>query len=109
MSKKTDYISIYNEDDFVEKPDGMQELTVTITLCEYRNLIKEQAQNKKQIEILEEELKKTKESAKTFMQLFMIKSPETMNKICDLFNGIFPNATEEGEENEQIPKQENND
>lgn len=104
---KTDYQC--NEDDFVQNGDFLNELTVTITLCEYRNLIREQTQNEKRIEILEEELKKTKESASTLMKLFMIKSPETMNKICDLFNGIFPNATEEGEENEQIPKQENND
>lgn len=104
---KTDYGC--NEDDFVQNGGFLNELTVTITLCEYRNLIKEQVQNAKRIEILEEELKKTKESASTFMKLFMIKSPETMNKICDLFNGIFPNESEEGEENEQIRKQESID
>lgn len=29
----------YNEDDFVERDGRLEELTVTITLCEYRNLI----------------------------------------------------------------------
>ncbi len=28
-----------NDDDFVERDGKMQELTVTITLCEYRNLV----------------------------------------------------------------------
>lgn len=104
---KTDYQC--NDDDFVQNGDFLNELTVTITLCEYRNLIREQAQNEKRIEILEEELKKTRESAKTFMQLFMFKSPETINKICDLVNGIFQNETQEGESNEQIRKQESID
>ena len=36
MSLKTDYAN-FNEDDFVESSGEMKELTVTITLCEYRN------------------------------------------------------------------------
>lgn len=39
MSTKTEYLNCYNEDDFVERAGEMHELTVTITLCEYRNLI----------------------------------------------------------------------
>lgn len=107
---KTDYQ--YNEDDFVQNGDFLNELTVTITMCEYRNLIREQAQNEKRIEILEEELKKTRESCKTFMQLFMVKSPNVINKICDAFSELFPqskNETQEGESNEQIRKQESID
>lgn len=95
MSLKTEYS--YNEDDFVQNGESLNELTVTITLAEYRNLIREQTRSAEYIERLEEELKKQKESAKTFMQLFMINSPETLNKICDLVNEIFPNKTEEGE------------
>lgn len=93
-----------NEDDFVQKDGFMNELTVTITLAEYRYLIREQTRSAKQIECLEEELKKAKESAKTFMQLFMIKAPETINKLCDMFSDIFSNnktETEEGDENGQ--------
>lgn len=102
MSLKTEYS--YNEDNFVQSGESLNELTVTITLEEYRNLIREQTRSAKQIECLEEELKKAKESAKTFMQLFMIKSPETINKLCDMFSDIFPNnetETEEGDENGQ--------
>ena len=95
MSLKTEYS--YNEDDFVQSGESLNELTVTITLCEYRNLIREQTRSAKQIECLEEELKKAKEAGKTFMQLCMIKSPETINKICDVFNEFFPNETEKDE------------
>lgn len=97
---KTDYE--YNEDDFVQKDGFMNELTVTITLAEYRYLIREQTRSAKQIECLEEEIKKAKESAKTFMQLFMVKSPETLNKICDVFNSIFPNNETETEEGDEV-------
>ena len=41
MSNKTAYSGCYNEDDFIERAGEMHELTVTITLCEYRNLITE--------------------------------------------------------------------
>ena len=107
MSLKTEYS--YNEDDFVQNGESMNELTVTITLAEYRNLIREQSRNEKQIEFLEEQLKKSAETAKTFMQLFLIKSPETINQICDFFNEIFSKESKEGENDEQISKQENDD
>jgi hypothetical protein len=47
----------YNEDNFVEENDTMKELTVTITLGEYRNLIQERVYNEKTIETLQEEKK----------------------------------------------------
>lgn len=39
-SNKTEYGN-YNEDDFVQRGEALDELTITITLCEYRNLISE--------------------------------------------------------------------
>ena len=107
MSLKTEYQ--YNEDDFVQRGESLNELTVTITLCEYRNLIREQTRSAERIDFLEEKLKETKEMGKTFMQLFMLKSPETINKLCDLYNEFFPNKTEEGEEDEQMSNEGNND
>lgn len=95
---KTEYD--YNEDDFVQNGDALKELTVTITLAEYRGLIREQTRSAEQIEHLEEELKKVKEGYTMAMQLVMLKSPETVNKVCDLYNEIFPNKTEEGEKGE---------
>lgn len=91
----------YNEDDFVQNGDSLNELTVTITLAEYRSLIREQTRSAERIECLEEQLKNTKESAKTFMQLFMIKSPETLDKICDVLKEIFPSNKTEAEEGEK--------
>ena len=50
MSCKTD--RLYNEDNFAERDGKLYELTVEITLEEYRNLIKERVQNGKEIERL---------------------------------------------------------
>lgn len=41
MSSNKTECGSYNEDDFVQHVDALDELTVTITLCEYRNLISE--------------------------------------------------------------------
>ena len=107
---KTEYQC--NEDDFVQNGDFLNELTVTITLCEYRNLIEERTRHEMTIDKLEKELKDARESFKNLMSIFMVKSPNVINKICDAFSELFPqskNETQEGESNEQIPKQENND
>lgn len=53
---KTD-TCIYNEDDFVQRDSILDELTVTITLCEYRNLIRENANYEHEIDRLTEEKK----------------------------------------------------
>lgn len=53
---KTD-TGIYNEDDFVQRGSILDELTVTITLCEYRNLIREIADYEHEIDRLTEEKK----------------------------------------------------
>lgn len=53
---KTD--SYFNEDDFRQTEHGaLEELTVTITLCEYRNLVREQAQNEITISRQADEIK----------------------------------------------------
>lgn len=46
MNGKTEYGN-YNIDDFVEVDGQLKELTVTITLCEYRNLVKESIRQEK--------------------------------------------------------------
>lgn len=46
---KTEYGN-YNVDDFIEVDGKLQELTVTITLCEYRNLITERERNEKAVD-----------------------------------------------------------
>ena len=52
---KTD--GTYNEDDFVQRDSILDELTVTITLCEYRNLIRAIADYEHEIDRLAEEKK----------------------------------------------------
>lgn len=96
MSLKTEYG--FNEDDFAQNGESMNELTVTITLCEYRNLIREQAQAAKEIELLQERLKKAQESGKAFLEVLLLKSPEAVNKICELYNEFFPNGKTKAEE-----------
>ncbi len=54
MSMKTAEYT-YNEDNFVEENESLRELTVTITLGEYRNLIVDQISNEKKIESLHNE------------------------------------------------------
>jgi len=53
MSLKTDYN--YNDDDFTERSGQLDELTVTITLCGYRNLITEQTRLDMTVDRLQEE------------------------------------------------------
>lgn len=100
MSNKTGCNVLYNEDDFVQVGDDMKELTVTITLCEYRNLIREQTNAAKEIELLQDKLKAAQESGKTFMELLLLRSPEVVNKICELYNEFFPSGTTKAEEKE---------
>ncbi len=54
MALKTEEYS-YNEDNFIEENGTLKELTVTITLAEYRNLISERCYNEKLIETLHNE------------------------------------------------------
>lgn len=58
MDLKTDNIC-YNEDNFVEENEQMHELTVKITLGEYRNLISEITRQDILIDKLTEEKKRT--------------------------------------------------
>ena len=83
MNRKTEFTT-YNEDDFVQRGDSLDELTVTITLCEYRNLIKELAQSDMTIEWLREEkaeLEKKLEAAAKALSSF---TPELMRDIGNI-------------------------
>ena len=100
MNIKTEFNCAYNEDNFVQNGDSMQEITVTITLCEYRNIIEERIRNEQRIERLEQELKNAKETGKNIMTLFMTKSPETLEKFCDVCKEIFPQTKDEAENGE---------
>lgn len=53
MSNKTDLL--INDYDFVEKAGELNEITVTITLAEYRALIEDKCYNEKAIDELQKE------------------------------------------------------
>lgn len=65
-----------NDDNFVQEGETMKELTVTITLEEYRNLIIERTRNEKYIDDLEERLKKAEAQAKIMTDMVMFDHPE---------------------------------
>ena len=58
MNLKNDYS--YNEDNFIQDGDVLRELTVTITLCEYRNIIEELTHARSLVDSLQEQEKKLK-------------------------------------------------
>lgn len=103
MSLKTEYG--YVEDDFVQNGNGMQELTVTITLSEYRNLIKYVATQDITIEKLQEENNKLKERSNAYEECIVSYHPEIIEKSGDfaklLLNIPIPgHPTEKGGEKE---------
>jgi hypothetical protein len=92
MSLKTEYG--YNEDDFVQNRDGMQELTVTISLCEYRNLVKDLAYQDVAIGNLEKEIENLKKENKAYHDYIVINHPELIEKMgefANIFLNIKPN------------------
>jgi hypothetical protein len=82
MSLKTETYS-YNEDDFIEKAGEMHEITVTITLCEYRNLIEERVYNDKAIEKLQEENERLRKQNDILLRLYAESNPELKQHICE--------------------------
>lgn len=80
MGNKTEYS--YNEDDFIEVDGQMKELTVTITLCEYRNLIQENAQCFRTIDSLNEEIGNLKKQVEATRKALLSNVPEMSEKNC---------------------------
>lgn len=83
MSFKTEY-NTYNDDDFIENDGTMNELTVTITLCEYRNLIEERVYNEKAISELQDENEKLRARCEVLLQLYLKEKPDIRAKIIEL-------------------------
>lgn len=89
----------YNEDDFVQNGEELKELTVTITLCEYRNLIRELSTYDAKIESTQEENKKIKEQLRSLAEIIVYKDPEIMNDVKKAIYSIL-GMKEEGVEND---------
>lgn len=93
MSLKTEYNS-FNEDDFVESGGEMKELTVTITLCEYRYLIAEQTRNEAEIDRLQDQLKRAEERAKLMADVVMLDHPEFFGDVIGAVTKFLKKMTE---------------
>ena len=91
MSLKTEYS--YNEDDFIQNANEMQELTVTITLCEYRNLVEERAYSEKTIDKLQEENKNLKKQNETYQKFIIANHPEIIEKLGNLADMLTKGVT----------------
>ena len=79
---KTD--SSYNEADFVEENQTMRELTVTITLEEYRSLIHDDAVMTKEIVRLQDENRELKKVIESMWSLIKAKAPDLIRWIGSL-------------------------
>ena len=108
----------YNEDDFVQNGEELKELTVTITLCEYRNLIRELSTYDAKIESLQEENKKIKEQLRGFTEIIVHKSPEigymkipqnTLIDVDDIKKVIYSILGAKEETEQSLKEREQND
>lgn len=106
MSIKTEYP--YNEDNFIEVDGELKELTVTITLEEYRNLIENRCYSDKAIEELQEEVESLRSQRDSYLKIIYAKSPEIAAKIfeftslvSDIFSGDDTDCDDDTEESEE--------
>ena len=84
MSSKTEFS--WNEDDFVQQGDTLNELTVTITLTEYRNLIEDRTRADINIAQLQEEKETLKKQLSDLVQAILSgKIYEYARTISDFF------------------------
>ena len=72
-----------NDDDFVQAEGTMKELTVTITLCEYRNLITERTRYEAEVDRLQDRLKQAEEREKLMTDVVMLDHPEFYTDMFD--------------------------
>lgn len=91
MSLKTEFS--YTEDDFVQNGNDLQELTVTITLCEYRNLIKDIAYQDNTIEKLEEETSNLKKQNEIYKEYIIANHLEISESLCGLADILMGRTT----------------
>ena len=99
--------NFYNDDNYIERAGELHEITVEITLAEYRGLIEDKCYNEKAIEELQEEneqLRKENEELKRQNNLFINKlyaeNPEfktAAENIGAVVRRFFDKATREKE------------
>ena len=91
------------EEDYVESAGELHELTVTITLNEYRALIREAVVAEAKIERLEAELEELRKEKKSLSDaLAVCKLPPVIEKIRDALVVGFAEDDEESDEDDEI-------
>lgn len=97
----------YPKDNFVQEGDTLRELTVEITLDEYRDLITWQADNAALIGRLEEENKKLKECIAAINAPMALEAFREM--LARIFNRPSPlsNAVDDEDNNDDIEEADN--
>lgn len=105
---KTD--GYYNENDFVQEDRGMRELTVEISLCEYRNLIQNLTEADLHIEKLRIEKEELEKRVSDLQKcLAAIKMPEWIDGIRRMLTSSDDADTANGEETEESMEEETED
>ena len=97
MKIKTEF-NCFNFEDFVQKDGQLHELTVTITLFEYRNLISDLIRNEETINRLHEENKKLAGQNEALTKLVIKHNPDFIRSVNENIRALFDdNAEEESE------------
>ena len=89
-----------NDDNFVQEVETMKELTVTITLEEYRNLIIERTRNEEYINDLEERFKKLESQAKLMTDMVLYDHPEFYGDMVQAVKKFLAKMTEPASDEE---------
>lgn len=101
----TDFEYIKNctsEFDYVESGESCHELTVTITLCEYRELTEQRVRHTMEIERLKEERDKFEKQAQEYGKMLITKHPEIIGKITDAVSEFVGGDPEPDDEPAEI-------
>ena len=94
---KTEYG--YNENDFVEKDGALQELTVTITLSEYRDLVTEKEVLSADNETYSKKVNELTEQNKSLAQAVLaLNGGKMLKEIGKAIGSAFAPSSEETEE-----------
>lgn len=92
MSLKSEFCR--NDDDFYETNGHLKELTVTITLCEYRNLITELARADEIFPKIKEENKNLKKQVEDLSKYIFASNPsigKSLSEITKEFANVCKN------------------
>lgn len=93
--------SFYNEDDFVQREGQLRELTVKITLAEYRNLVRECMRMEIENEAKDNKIEELEGEVKNLGRMLLDKCPDVVESIAlcvKLLGGDDSGGEEEEEE-----------